>query len=48
MEKSKRAGHGDRGGARTHDLRITDLILYLHATHALCVLAKRRNKIKTE
>jgi hypothetical protein len=46
MEKYKRKG--DRGEARTHVLRITDLILYLHATHALCDASKRRNKNETD
>ncbi len=31
----KESGHGDRGGDRSHVLRITDLELYLHATRAL-------------
>ncbi len=35
-EKRKEQGCGDHGGDRTHILRITDLILYLPATDALC------------
>ena len=33
-------------GARSHVLRITDLVLYLHATQALDEITDRRNKIK--
>ncbi len=36
IEKLKSKGRGDHGGNRTHNLRITDLILYLPATDALC------------
>ncbi len=35
-EKVKEKGRGDHGGDRTHILRITDLILYLPASDALC------------
>jgi hypothetical protein len=33
--EKKKQGCGDYGGDRTHNLRITDLILYLPATDAL-------------
>ncbi len=48
MEKWKRSGYGDRGGARTHVLKITDLVLYLYATHALWKLTNKKKKNKTE
>ncbi len=35
-EKIEEKDFGEHGGDRTHNLRITDLVLYLPATDALC------------
>ena len=47
-EKRKEQGCGDHGGDRTHNLRITDLILYLPATDALCKITNRAKYYKTK
>ncbi len=44
-ENRKEQGCVDHGGDRTHILQITDLILYLPATDALCLHDKKSKYI---